>query len=730
MSETLECPIIAPTLLPHSASRGLLDVSSRGRGTVTDRLALDLAFALDKAWAQPSAGTFQLSARKGPSIPFSRASGATFIDSDGLVKWAPENLARYSEDFTNGTAWTGASSASAIANQAVAPNGTLTADRIVAGVGSNSYFRIQTTPSLTIGQRYEVSCYMKAGSVQYGFINVGNPVVLPVSAIFDLTGEGAVTLNAYGEASIETVGNGWYRCSVSGVAGSTILSSFRAGLTSSPESTSCVGTGAEDIYVWGYQCARCPNNGAYVSTAGSVAFAPRFEHDPLTGECLGLLCEEQRTNYILSSVYEAGWNVANCASTSEALGPVGKALKLTPAADTTNKVASPIVNIAFTAGSWSISTYAKANGMNFIALQENTSGGVKRTFFNLAAGTIATTAAGHTAGMVDMGGGWYRCSIVFTAVAGSFFSSICPSSDGASINPTGDGASGIYLAGAQWEKGNFPTSLIHTFGAVVTRSAEVAEISSPSFWNADQGALVVDGDSIGFQTVDTSFTGFLEGTSRRLAMYHRVAQGNRLSGNCSAGAITPTSGFNQALTRYRAAVAVKDGENASLVINGTIPATTAPLEYSALPADVLKVAGVSVTGAFNGRIRRLRYYRKRLPDSKLQTLTTPLINTEAPAINAPALVGEYVTADLGAWTARPTSYSFQWLLDGSPIDNSTLGSYVPSVSDDGHQLSVQVTAHRDGETSTVLTAAVTILTPLRDENGNIVLDENNDPIII
>ena len=60
-------------------------------------------------------------------MSFTRASDGTRINSDGLVEVTPWNLLTYSEDFSNG-AWI-KTNATIVANDAIAPNGTTTADK-------------------------------------------------------------------------------------------------------------------------------------------------------------------------------------------------------------------------------------------------------------------------------------------------------------------------------------------------------------------------------------------------------------------------------------------------------------------------------------------------------------------------------------------------------------------------------------------------------------------------
>lgn len=61
---------------------------SRGGSLNADGLSLDLQFATDKS----------LTARKGPTPTFTRASTATFVGSDGLIQSAAINAARFDHD--------------------------------------------------------------------------------------------------------------------------------------------------------------------------------------------------------------------------------------------------------------------------------------------------------------------------------------------------------------------------------------------------------------------------------------------------------------------------------------------------------------------------------------------------------------------------------------------------------------------------------------------------------
>jgi hypothetical protein len=66
--------------------------------------------------------------------------------------------------------------------------------------------------------------------------------------------------------------------------------------------------------------------------------------------------------------------------------------------------------------------------------------------------------------------------------------------------------------------------------------------------------------------------------------------------------------------------------------------------------------------------------------------------TVAPQITGVPKVGETLTADGGSWSPAPTSLSYQWLRNGTPIDGATGPSYTLVAADQGARISVAVTA--------------------------------------
>src|SRR5689334_16439136 len=85
------------------------------------------------------------------------------------------------------------------------------------------------------------------------------------------------------------------------------------------------------------------------------------------------------------------------------------------------------------------------------------------------------------------------------------------------------------------------------------------------------------------------------------------------------------------------------------------------------------------------------------------------VNTAPPRTGGTPRYATEITADPGSWTPEPESTTYQWLLDGDPVDGATAASYTPQLADIGHALSVEVTATTTGFTpGTATSEAVTV----------------------
>jgi hypothetical protein len=170
-------------------------------------------------------------------VDFTRASSGTYVDSEGVIRTATTNLLLRSEEFDNAS-W-GATNASIAANTATAPNGTVTADTLIEDSTTGGHVVVQSISGAPDNTSFTSSCYCKA-----------------------LT-------------------RSWVAVTVVGKNGSINR-----------------GDGTSGIYLWGAQLEQSTTVGEYIPTTSTINSAPRFDHDPTTGESLGLLVEEQRTNLL------------------------------------------------------------------------------------------------------------------------------------------------------------------------------------------------------------------------------------------------------------------------------------------------------------------------------------------------------------------------------------------------------------------------------------------------
>ena len=252
-------------------------------GLNADGLSLDLQFAADKT----------LTARKGPTPVFTRGSTGTFVGSNGLIQSAAVNAARFdhdsagvcrgllieesrtnqwsaSEDFGS-SFWSLINTTTLNSNNTTAPDGLTTADRFTVGSTTQEYGVFRNTFSFVSGTTYTISCYFKADQVTRVSIYAVTQATLPIDAYFDLTGNGSVTANASGTASIQRLSNGWYRCVITGTALASAVTSVRISAATTGNSRSYVGNSTDSFWAWGAQLEAGSFPTSYIpTTTGSV----------------------------------------------------------------------------------------------------------------------------------------------------------------------------------------------------------------------------------------------------------------------------------------------------------------------------------------------------------------------------------------------------------------------------------------------------------------------------
>ena len=222
---------------------------------------------------------------------------------------------------------------------------------------------------------------------------------------------------------------------------------------------------------------------------------PRLDYTNST--CPKLLLEPQRTN---SAAYsnafdDAYWTKPQASVVSGQSDPNGGSTAFKLVEDTSTNFHWLLKSgIVTTAGVYGLSIFAKPAGRNYIVIGNASSS--EYAYFNLSNGTIVSNHPNAVGKIEAAGNGFYRCSVTLltsTSSAIGFFIS----TDGSTINHTGDGTSGLFLFGAQLETGAYATSYIPTTTAAVTRLADAcSKTGISSLIGQTEGTLFAEGSAI------------------------------------------------------------------------------------------------------------------------------------------------------------------------------------------------------------------------------------------
>ena len=258
----------------------------------------------------------------------------------------------------------------------------------------------------------------------------------------------------------------------------------------------------------------------YHDADGMVRYAevdePRIEHNANTGECLGLLIEPSRTNF-LPHISSSEWVWSASATietfTDETLSPAGDytAAKVCRGTDanyqtinyTTTSVPSGYVWVTFygkeKAGApqdggrffvqWLDSTYSWQNQSFFLNGESHPDDG---PHFSSVDGTVQNTMF-----IRYVGNGWHHCGVRLQTGGQAISFSFHPFRADTVAGTGNTGASNEtcqYLWGVQLESGDYPTSYIPTWASPAARASELAfvDVNEHKIYKEEDATMFVD----------------------------------------------------------------------------------------------------------------------------------------------------------------------------------------------------------------------------------------------
>ncbi len=523
---------------------------------------------------------------------FSRGSNlaATRVDVNGLIEKGRENLLLQSNTFSNAS-WIKASGTSVTAGQSGYDGST---DAWLLNKTA-AYARIEQV--ISFGGVTTAYVYAKASTHDWLYIRCDASIVH--DAYFDLSTGSIGAVRQCIDTKIESIANGWYRCSITFNAGAGTYMR----LYPSDSNNGVVNSTSGSIYIQDSQLESGLVSTSVIETtttsvsAGILEDMPRLDYSG-GASCPSLLLEPQRTNLAALSEYFEGWShkVNITATSNYTTSPEG---------------VQNATRLQFTANgfSYNINAPSQVNGAQHTLscyAKRNDSGTQSFGFFTNGSGSVDST--------MSLTSEWQRFTYTYTATNAS------------QLGLAGLSGADVSVFGFQVEaSASYATSYIPTYGTSQTRSLDnVNELTGVSdLIGQSEGTLFLDFVANDDDALQIIYQLRTTGSTNAGQIDFRIQSGllRALGNDAGTTQFNISAGAAVAGTRYKCAVRYANNDVA-FYVNGVLKGSDTNASFSS--SALQQISFSENTGTFfpSASIKQALVFPTGLTNTELASLTT------------------------------------------------------------------------------------------------------------
>ncbi len=389
--------------------------------------------------------------------------------------------------------------------------------------------------------------------------------------------------------------------------------------------------------------ATCIGPTGYVEDVGTNQ--PRFDHDPVTGESLGILVENGRTNIWHNSDIKQGHSTSwQYGSWNNSTYTVSTGTQLLPDGSTGNCISIAKAASGGGAADWHqgsansgyvngkrycVSIWGKGSGTIYL----NGQGGIGSAASNAWQIIQTNSANGGTSTTFNLTSDWKRHWAILDTHASDSLGYIYFNSTGMAA-----GTTAYYWGGQVEEMSNRassvfggPSSFIRTVGANVTRQTDQLTIPQKeldTFFNWEEGTFVAEASRTKQGTIANAVLAMNNGGNGYADMYvlYEAYDNNGPVGRVyvgGTGTFGPTHTVASDFDTFNTVAFGYKTDDCASSVNGDTPKT----DNSVVLPDKANITMMKIMRGYQdntnvGRLKYLRYYPKKLSNAAIQLLST------------------------------------------------------------------------------------------------------------